>query len=482
MTDSKNTFYITTPIYYVNGKPHIGHAYTTIVADTLARYHRQKGDETFFLMGTDENSQKNVEAAKKTGKEVGVYVDEMASVWRETWLNLGISFDRFIRTTSAEHKKAVCEFYQRVYDKGDIYPGEYEGLYCVGCEKFITESELDENGECPDHKKKPEAIKERNYFFKLTKYRDRLLEHIERHPEFIQPEKRRNEVVSYIKDFMEDFSISRQAMEWGIRLPTDEKHAIYVWFDALLNYLSGIGFVQDEIKFDKFWPADIQLIGKDIIKFHCAYWPAMLMSAGLPLPKTVFAHGFFTVDGDKMSKSLGNAVDPVELAKEYPFDAVRYFLLREIPFGEDGDFSLKRLQERYNADLANDLGNLVQRALNMIDKYCDGSVDRDIKIDMPFSVETVRLHIESLKFDQSIIETWKGVSWANKYIEDAKPWELHKSGEHEKIKEVLSRVYVVLADIAETLTPFMPETANKIKKLLSTEKLSPPSEPLFPRK
>lgn len=482
MSEPKKKFYITTPIYYVNDKPHIGSTYTTVVADVMARHYRQVGNDVFFLTGTDENSQKNVDAAAKLNKDVQSYTDEMASTWRETWLNLGLTFDRFIRTTSAEHEKAVLAFFEKVNAQGDIYQGDYEGLYCVGCEAFKAESDLDEEGNCPDHKKKPEVIKEQNYFFKLTKYRDKLLQHIEEHPEFIQPEKRRNEVVSYIKDFMTDVSISRQAMEWGIRLPIDESHAMYVWFDALINYLSGVGFAQDEIKFGKYWPADVHLVGKDIFKFHCAMWPAMLMSAGLPLPKTIFVHGFFTVNGDKMSKSLGNAIDPLELKKEYPFDVIRYFLLREFPFGDDGDFSLDRLRERYNSDLANDLGNLTQRTLNMVAQYLDGTVHETHEFKSPIDTKRIQEYTETFKFDRALQGIWDAISWSNKLIEDSKPWELAKTGETEKVAEVLSQLVIVLKDIAEALVPFMPETAEKMNTLLSREQLSAPEEPLFPRK
>lgn len=482
MSESENKFYITTPIYYVNDKPHIGSTYTTVVADTLARHYRQKGDDVFFLTGTDENSQKTVDAAEAKGKDVQDYTDDMASTWRETWLNLGLSFDRFIRTTSAEHEKAVVAFFNKVQAKGDIYQGDYEGLYCVGCEEFKSAADLDEDGNCPDHKKKPKVIKEQNYFFRLTKYRDQLLDHIEKNPNFIQPEKRKNEVLSYIKDYMTDISISRQAMEWGIRLPIDEEHAIYVWFDALINYLSGIGFAQDEVKFGKYWPADVHLVGKEITKFHCALWPAMLMSAGLSLPKTIFVHGFFTVDGDKMSKSLGNAIDPLELKKEYPFDAVRYFVLREVPFGDDGDFSHVRLKERYNSDLANDLGNLTQRTLNMVEKYLEGTVSSPNNFTSPIDAKKIAEYTESLRFDRALQAIWDGVSWSNKLIEDTKPWELAKSGDTEKIAEVLSQLVAVLKEIAEYLVPFMPETAQKMQDLLAQDKLSAPSEPLFPRK
>lgn len=475
-------YYVTTPIYYVNDRPHIGHTYTTVAADVLARYHRQIGDDTFFLAGVDENAQKNVEVAKALGKDVQEYVDEMAAVWRETWLKLGISFDRFIRTTSPEHVKAVVLFFNRVNEKGDIYLGEYEGMYCVGCEEFKTESELNDEGNCPEHKIKPEVIKEKNYFFKLSKYRDQLLEHIEKHPEFIKPEKRRNEVISYVKNYMTDISISRQSMEWGITLPIDEEHKIYVWFDALLNYFSGIGYGQDEIKFNKYWPADAQIVGKGIIKFHCALWPAMLMAAEFPLPKTVFAHGHFTLNGEKIGKSTGNAIDPMEIIKEYPIDAVRYFLLREIPFGEDGVFSLGRLKERYNSDLANDLGNLLQRTLQMISQYLDGAIDKEHQHDSPVKFDMIGPYLNDFRFDLALQEIWQGVAWANKFIDEQKPWELAKNGENEKLQEVLARVYAILKEIGIALQPFMPETSKKMSQLLTGDSMAPPAEPLFPRK
>jgi methionyl-tRNA synthetase len=474
-------FYITTPIFYVNDIPHIGHAYTTIVADMLARYHRRKGSEVFFLTGTDENSQKNVEAADKKGKDIVEYTNEMAATWRETWLKLGVSFDRFIRTTSPEHKKGVYDFFEKVHANGDIYEGDYEGYYCVACEAFITESDL-VDGKCGIHKTKPEKIKEKNYFFKASKYRDQLLEHIEKYPEFVQPEKRRNEIVNYIKDHFDDFSITRQSIDWGIPLPIDDSQVIYVWFDALLNYFTGIGYGQDEDKFRKFWPADVQLVGKDIIKFHCALWPAMLLSAGYPLPKTVFAHGYFTIGGVKMSKSLGNVIDPLKLAEEYGFDAIRYFLLREIPFGDDGDFSLDRLKERYNADLANDLGNLVQRSLNMIEKFSEGSLDREAKLQKSIDQAKLEELIENFRLDEALQEIWRVVSWANKYIEDQKPWVLAKADENEKLAAVLSQLYGIIKQVGEALSPFLPETSEKIKQLLDVEKLQVPDKPLFHRK
>lgn len=482
MTDSQKKFYITTPIYYVNDKPHVGHIYTTVVADVLARYRRSKGDEVFFLTGTDENAQKSVEAANKAGKDIKDYTDELAGIWRETFLKLNFSFDRFIRTTSPEHRKAVEEFYSLVQAKGDIYQADYEGYYCKGCEGFVTESELTDDGYCPFHLTKPELIKEKNYFFKASKYKQELLDHIEKHPEFIQPMSRRNEVVNYIKEHFVDFSISRQSVKWGIPLPTDPTQVIYVWFDALLGYFSGIGFGQDDVKFDKFWPADVQLVGKDIIKFHCAYWPTMLLSAGYELPKTIYANGFFTSEGKKISKSLGNAIDPLELAKEYTFDAIRYFLLREIPFGDDGDFSTSRLKERYNSDLANGLGNLVQRTLNMISQYADGKIDQENTSNLPVKFDKVDELIDKFKFDQALQEIWRGITWANKFIEDEKPWELYKNNDQDKLASVLGQLYAIIKEVNKHIEPFLPETSEKINKLLTASKIVPPEVPLFPRK
>lgn len=481
MSNNQNKFYITTPIYYVNDKPHVGTAYTTVAADVLARWHRQQGAEVFFLVGTDENSQKNVEAAKKAGKDIQAYVDELAGVFRETWLKLGISFDRFIRTTSAEHKKAVYDFFKRVNERGDIYQGDYEGYYCVDCEEFKKETDL-VDGFCGEHKEKPEWIVEKNYFFRASNYKQALLDHIEQNPNFVQPITRRNEIVNFIRDHLDDFSITRQSVEWGIPLPLDESQIIYVWFDALLNYLSGIGFGQDQTKFEKYWPADLQLVGKDIIKFHCAYWPAMLLSAGLPLPKAIYAHGFFTIKGEKISKLLGNVIDPLELAKEYPFDAVRYFMLREIKFGADGDFSLERLQQRYNSDLANDLGNLVQRTLQMISQYLSGKVDRAAKHGAPVDFAQIGNLTQELRFDEALKVIWQGITWANKYIEEQKPWELSKAGDSNKLSGVLARLYAILRDIAKELVPYLPQTAGRIQELLEADTIGPPAEPLFPRR
>lgn len=489
-------YYITTPIYYINDKPHIGHAYTTIAADVLANYNRLKGRDVYFLTGTDENSQKNIEAAKKFYKkenlskeETRKYLDEMAATWRVVWEKLKISNTDFVRTTESRHIEAVQKFFKLVWDKGDIYKGFYEGYYCEACEEFKSEKDL-VLGKCPIHKTAVKKIKEENYFFRLSKYRDKLLDEISKNPEFIMPASRRNEVVSYIRDFMEDVSITRESIKWGIAVPevpnsksqipnkNTEGQVLYVWFDALINYLSAIGFGSDEKKFKKYWPADLHLVGKDIIKFHCALWPAMLMSAGLPLPKQVFAHGFFTINGEKMSKSLGNVVDPVEVAKKYGHDALRYYLLREIPFGEDGDFSFERFEERYNADLANGLGNLVSRVFTLAEKHLDKLPKEDKKIFSDFWKNYDKA-VAELKLHTALGLIWEEISKCDIIVDKEKPWELAKT-DKEKLAKVLNDLLKRIQQIALALRPFMPETAEKILKCFETGKPQKP-EPLFPR-
>ncbi|MDO8504986.1 MAG: methionine--tRNA ligase [bacterium] len=485
-------FYITTPIYYVNGLPHIGAAYTSIAADILARYHRAIGDEVRFLMGTDENAQKNVEAAlsqnpksetclptgrirnsKLSRREVvQKYVDEMAAKWQEAWDELGLTHDDFIRTTEPRHIEYVEEFWKKCAASGDIYKGSYEGLYCKGCEAFKTETELI-NGLCPDHQRAPEKLREENYFFRLSKYQDALLKHIEEHPEFIQPEARRNEVVSYIKDHAKDFSISRENLEWGIPVPGDPKQTIYVWFDALLNYISAD---------PKWWPADLHLVGKDIIKFHCAYWPAMLLSAGLALPKTVFAHGFFTIDGQKMSKTIGNVVDPIAITQKYGNDVLRYYLMREISFGGDGDFSEIRLRERYNGELANGIGNLTARVLTMVEKYAEGKVPKGANDE---SIANLRIsnsqirkledhselaplwqqyeaHMKRYELDRALDIVWQFIAQCDKMIDETQPWKLAKQDDKKPLFEVLYELAESIRHIGWMLLPFMPDTAQKI--------------------
>jgi methionyl-tRNA synthetase len=473
------TFFVTTPIYYVNGRPSIGHAYTTIAADVLSRYHRMLGEDVFFLTGTDENSQKNVEAARAVGKaeDIQGYLDEMAAVWQQTFDSLGMTHNRFIRTTEADHRVAVEKFWKAVEARGDIYQGSYEGLYCEGCEAFVNESDL-VGGLCPIHKKAPKLLKEKNYFFRLSKYRDALLEHIGLHPEFIQPEARRNEVLSYVREFMTDVSISRETMKWGIPVPGDESQRIYVWFDALINYLSGVGYGNESGPASRssgvswsegWWPANVHLVGKDIIKFHCALWPAMLLSAGLPLPKSVFAHGFFTINGEKMSKSLNNVIDPLDIVKKYDNDTLRYFLLKEIPFGEDGDFSDARLAQRYDGDLANELGNLVHRVLTMIEKYTGGKVPEKADGFLAGAWPAYHTAMEELRFHDALEVAWNLVRQTNQFIEQQAPWQLAKMGEKKMLHDTLYVLLETLRHIAWMLTPFLPLTGKRMFEALGLE-------------
>ncbi|MEK7516700.1 MAG: class I tRNA ligase family protein, partial [Patescibacteria group bacterium] len=492
-------FYITTPIYYVNARPHVGHAYTSIAADVLARWQRMNGADVFFLMGTDENSQKNVEAARKAGPvpspsapdrdsakaQVGTtgrgeqadiqkYLDTMSAVWKNTWDTLGITNDDFIRTTEARHKKAVNKFFEAVWKNGDIYRGTYEGWYCTGCEEFKTKDDL-ESGKCIIHKTEVKKIKEENYFFKLSRYRQQLLDYIKKNPDFIQPKSRRAEITSYIKNFMEDISISRAGAEWGIPVPKirnpkseirnkegAERQVLYVWFDALINYLTGVGYgATNEKKFKKYWPADLHLVGKDIIKFHCALWPAMLLSAGLPLPKRVFAHGFFTVDGVKMSKTIGNVIDPTEVAARYGNDALRYYIMREIAFGEDGDFSLDGLEARYQGDLANGIGNLVARVLAMTEKYFGGIIPARVRGSAAPTWQSYEINMEDLRLHQALTDVWDLIGYANRFVDSEQPWVLAKI-DKKRLARVIYTLLETLRHIGWLVWPFMPETAEKI--------------------
>ncbi|MEK7648572.1 MAG: methionine--tRNA ligase [Patescibacteria group bacterium] len=461
----QKSYTITTPIYYINDKPHIGHAYTTIIADIFTRYHRMKGEDAFFLTGTDENSQGSLDAALKSGEtDIQRFIDAQSALWRSTWDSLDILYTDFIRTTEERHKQGVKKFFLAVHEKGDIYKGTYTGLYCTGCEAFVRESDL-VNGNCPNHPCPPQEIKEENYFFKLTSYRDRLLEHIDAHPDFIQPVSRRNEIRNYIEHHMEDISISRQSAKWGIPIPIDESQVIYVWFDALINYLTGVGYGWNDELFGKHWPADMHVVGKDIIKFHCALWPAMLMAAGLPLPKRVFAHGFFTIDGHKMGKSMGNAIDPVALAQSYGNDVLRYFLAREIPFGSDGDFSFSRLKERYTADLAKGLGNFTSRVATMASREYNSaspvSLDSEAKDAIGECWNEWTHAMEEYHPDEALSEVWNLISFGDKYIEQQKPWALSKS-DKARYTAVIQTLVEVLRHISVMVYPFMPKTAEKI--------------------
>ncbi len=472
-----NKFYVTTPIYYINDVPHIGHAYSTIAADTLARYWRtQIGDDNvLFVTGTDENSKKTVEAAKEAKLPIEAYTKKTAKAWQGVFDNLELSYNRFIRTTDNDHVKTVQDILQKVYDKGDVYKGVYEGKYCFRCEAFYKDEELIDGKFCPIHKKPVETLKEENWFFKLSKYEKQVLDYIEANPHFIEPESRRNEVLSFIKNKgLEDFSISRETQDWGIRLPFDESQVAYVWFDALLNYVTAAGYGTDE--FNKWWPANVHIVGKDIIKFHCIYWPAMLLSAGLKLPEKVFAHGFFTIDGEKISKSLGNSVDPVELTKKYGNDALRYFLLREIPFGADGDFSFERFKVVYETELGNKLGNLVARTAAMLSKYCDSTYGQN-KVVVPLELDD---DITNLKFESYLQKIFTRIEELNGVIEETKPWELAKT-DKVKVKEVLSGIASELVELSKWLSPVIPEAASKIQKTFSSGKVDSSVGILFPR-
>lgn len=490
-------YYLTTPIYYANAKPHIGSAYPTIAADVLARHYAQQKADVWFLVGTAEHGTKIAASAEKAGKSPQEFVDENAQHFKTAWDKLNIKPSDFIRTTEKRHEQAVVVFFEKLRASGKIYQGTYEGLYCVGHETFIKEADLDPQGRCPDHQTVPEKISEQNWFFKLSDYADILKEKIERDELCIEPASRKKEVLTFINQGLEDISISRHNVPWAIPLPWDETQTIYVWLDELFNYCSAIGYasdgktpgvkgsqtpgVEEERGFSYWWPADLHIVGKDIIKFHCIIWPALLLAINELPPKKVFAHGFFTVNGQKISKSLGNAIDPVVLANEYGSDAVRYFLLREIPFGSDGDFSVDRLKERYNADLANGLGNLVSRVLNMIQQYW---ADFDQKPSSTVSdlQSTVTTHLEKLDFDKALEAIWQTISGADELIERTKPWELHKAGKTEEVKKTLQQLYATLIEVNGRLAPFLPDTHQKLTTLLAARPLKKPAEPLFARK
>lgn len=472
----KNKFYITTPIYYVNAVPHLGSAYTTIAADVLSRYYRLKfgAENVYFMTGTDEHGAKIQEIAEAAGKTPKVFTDEIAAEFQKTWENLNISNDNFIRTTDKHHVEAVKWVTQKLYDQEDIYKGNYEALYCVGCEQYKTKSELLEGNICPDHNRECEVHEEEAYLFALSRYQKQLEALISSDEILIRPETRKNEVLSFIRGGLDDVAISRKKenVSWGINLPFDDTQTTYVWIDAFLNYLTGLEWPEDTKLSDKFWPADVQLMAKDIIRVHATIWQAMLLALKLPTTKQLFVHGYFTVNGKKMSKSLGNVLEPNELVTKFGADAVRYAVLREFPFGSDGDISEEKIAARYNSDLANDLGNLLQRVVTMIARY-GVKVDKKTSGLVNFMVNE---KIEALTFDQALTEIWADIRSLNQQIEMDKPWELAKF-DVPKLTDTLLGYYEELVKISDAIAPFMPETSAKMKQQLQT--LTP--EPLFPR-
>lgn len=477
---TKNSFYLTTPIYYVNSVPHLGTAYTTVAADALARFRRMAGDDVMFLTGLDEHGQKVEEAALAHDMQPKAWVDSLAKEFLATWEMLDITYDKFIRTTDDYHERAVQHLVQLLYDKGDIYKGSYEGWYCVPDETYWASSDIDDDHVCPECGRPLQYIKEENYFFKLSAYQDRVLEYIESHPDFIGPDSRKNEVVSFVKGGLKDLSISRSNIKWGVELPWDTSHTMYVWFDALINYLSAVGFGQEggQQTFAKRWPAQFHFVGKDIIRFHCVIWPAMLMAAGLELPKRVFAHGFLLAKGEKMSKSKGNAQTPASLVEKFGVDGYRYYFLRDVAFGQDGSISMESMVQRYNGDLANDWGNLCSRLFNMVGKYFDGQVpdpsgcaDADegseLKAIAAGLFEAYEEHMGNLDYAGALEKAWELIKEANKYIELSAPWALAKDeAQAGRLAAVLYNALEAVRIAAMYTAPVMPNTSAEVWRRL----------------
>ncbi len=476
----KNKFYITTAIDYVNSLPHIGTAYEKIGADVLARWHRMLGDEVHFQMGNDEHSINVWKAAKEKGLSPKEYCDQMRKYFESIWKSLDISYDGFIQTSDPHHEKGVKKLFKAIMDKGDIYKSRYEGWYCESCEAFLTEKDL-EGGLCPNHKAKPKWLSEENYFFALKEYGSDLLKHIEKNPDFILPEIRRNEIISLIKEGLQDISVSRSSFDWGVTLPDDPEHIVYVWFDALINYVTAVGYGWDDEEggmFSKWWPADMHVIGKDITRFHCVIWPAMLMSAGIPLPKTIFGHGFVYLKGEKMSKTLGNVVTPMDVIDKYGADPLRFYLMREGGFGRDSDFTWEHFIERYNGDLANGIGNLVARTIGMASRYCDSMIKpppsprehfelADKTSDLVEKVSRALDHRKNeIEFHQALAAIWEVFTAADRHINESRPWEMYKTGRTEGINNVLWDIASALQISTALLFPFMPSTAMKIWEIM----------------
>ena len=475
---TKPTYYITTPIYYPSDKLHIGHAYCTTIADTLARFHRAKGEDVFFLTGSDEHGLKIQRKAQEKGITPIEYVDAIIANFKQLWNELNISNNDFIRTSEERHHKVVQDVLTKIFEQGDIYKKNYEGLYCVPCESYWLERQL-VDGKCPDCGRPVEKMQEESYFFKLSKYQDWWLQFIEENPNFIQPASRRNEMINFVKQGLEDLCITRTTFDWGIPVPFDKKHVVYVWFDALLNYLTGIKYGTDDAMFNKFWPASLHLVGKEIVRFHTIIWPIMLKAMGVELPQKVYGHGWLVIDGDKMSKSKGNVIDPLALIDEFGADAIRYFLLREIVFGNDGNFSRDALITRINSDLANDLGNLLHRTVSMIEKYHGGvvtntgvieAVDEDLMALVKTTAENFEKDMDAMEINSAIKGVWALISRANKYIDETAPWILAKD------EAKAARLQTVMYNLAETLrvvailvAPFIPSTSPKIYTQLGLE-------------
>ncbi|MCM8758679.1 MAG: methionine--tRNA ligase [Candidatus Omnitrophica bacterium] len=462
-------FYITTPIYYVNASPHIGHCYTTIAADCLARYHKMTGKDVYFLTGTDEHGDKIALAAEKKGISVEQFTDEMSAMFKKMWEKLDISYSRFIRTTENQHIKTVQTVFKKLMDNNDIYLGTYSGYYCTPCEFFIPRIKIDENNPvCPDCGRPVKILQENSYFFRLSNYEKLLLEYLKKNPQVIQPQFRLEEVTNFISQGLNDLSITRHGTVWGIQSPTPEKYSVYVWFDALLNYLTAAGY--DGKNVNHYWPPDVQLIGKDILRFHAIIWPAMLMALGLELPKMIFAHGWWTLGSEKISKSKGNIIDPLYIIERFGVDGFRYFLLREVPFGLDGEYSEEKFIKRFNSDLANDLGNLVNRTLNLVEKLFENTVpDVFVSSEMEHLMEEVLINVDNfisrINFSEALVEIWKLVTELNKILDIKKPWNSPIESARETLSQCMSGIYL----ISLLIYPFIPGTSRKIQAMLNIE-------------